>query len=146
MTGGWTEWTARNRPQDLSYKLPRLVSGWTVSTTNVCPVLASPRTSICWHLRLSCTPNAGPMPPTIGDLLYHPFMVICWGRFKNGFTTSLTKRRSTVEPTKPGTELYTYSPGSYLVKNKIDGVFLPRSPVPSVFLGSDLVLQCRTCF
>ena len=26
--------------------------------------------------------------------------------------------------------------GSYLVQNAIDGVFLPRSPVPSLFLGS----------
>ena len=38
------------------------------------------------------------------------------------------------------------SRGSYLVQNAIDGVFLPRSPVPSRFWGSDLVLQCRTCF
>ena len=38
------------------------------------------------------------------------------------------------------------SRGSYLVQNAIDGVFLPRSPVPSRFWGSDLVLQCLTCF
>ena len=43
--------------------------------------------------------------------------------------------------------IYIYmSRGSYLVQNAIDGVFLPRSPVPSRFWGSDLVLQCRTCF
>ena len=35
---------------------------------------------------------------------------------------------------------------SYLVQNAIDGVFRPRSPVPSRFLGSDLILPCRTCF
>ena len=43
--------------------------------------------------------------------------------------------------------MYMYmSRGSYLVQNAIDGVFLPRSPVPSRFGGSDLVLQCCTCF
>ena len=43
--------------------------------------------------------------------------------------------------------IYIYmSRGSYLVQNAIDGVFLPRSPVPSRFGGSDLVLQCCTCF
>ena len=36
--------------------------------------------------------------------------------------------------------------GSCVVQNAIDGVFLPRSPVLSRFWGSDLVLQCRTCF
>ena len=36
--------------------------------------------------------------------------------------------------------------GPYLVHNAIDGVFLPRSPFPQRFLGSDLVLQRRTCF
>ena len=35
---------------------------------------------------------------------------------------------------------------SYLVQNAVDRVFLPRSPIPSLFSGSDLVLQCRTCF
>ena len=42
--------------------------------------------------------------------------------------------------------LYIYSRGSYLVQIANVGVFLPRSPVLSRFLGSDLVLQCRTCF
>ena len=44
-----------------------------------------------------------------------------------------------------GDIVYT-SRGSYLVQNAIDEVFLPRSPAPSRFWGSDLVLQCRTCF
>ena len=38
------------------------------------------------------------------------------------------------------------SRGSDLAQNAIDGVFLPRSPIPSRFWGSDLVLQCRTCY
>jgi hypothetical protein len=45
----------------------------------------------------------------------------------------------------PHTHLY-MSRRSHLVQNAFDGVFLPRSPVPSRFLGSDLILQCRTCF
>ena len=38
------------------------------------------------------------------------------------------------------------SHGLYLAHNAIDGVFLPCSPVPQRFWGSDIVFQRHACF